>query len=325
MENKKKYKTYSEKLVQRVNELYHDFTSNQYESSQPEIFEQEKERWEIIAKQFLNFTNPFTILDIGTGTGFVPQTIAKFLKEKDIFICADISQRMLDVAKNNINKQIFRSQFKFVKIENQIPIRFPFETESVDIITMNSLLHHIKDTNKFLHEVDRIIKPNGLLIVGHEPNRYFYEHKFLWLNYNFINYFLNPKFIVVKISIKLHLKKFFKKIYYFIYKKKKKSLLEHKKITNKINEALFREKLINKFLLPGEIFEIVDIKSFQGFKPDLLLPLYELLYFETYNHIFWVTMGHHNNFIIRKYDTFLGRKYPKEGATFFIVLKKSKK
>ena len=322
---KKTYKLYSEKLVQRVNELYFDFVGEQYVRTHALMFEQEKERWERIAKQFFNFTDPVTIVDIGTGTGFVPLTIAKFLKKEDIFICFDISRSILEVAKQNINKQNFHCQFKFVKIESQVPFWLPLETKSIDIVTMNSVLHHVKDTNTFLSEVDRILKPNGLLFVGHEPNKYFYDHKFLWYNYLFINRFLEPKLTVVEISRKIHLYKIIKKIHYFMYPKKKETALEHKKIAHKINEVLLKEELTKKPLLPEEIEKIVDIKAREGFNPDSLLPRYELLHFETYNHIFWVTIRHCNNFIIRKYDDLLRRKFPKEGANFFVVFKKEQK
>jgi len=311
---KKNSKFYSEKLVQRLNELYYDFTNEQYHNSHPEIFIQERERWERIARQFLNFTNPITIVDIGTGSGFVPLTIAKFTKKEDIFICSDISKDILDIAKHNIEKQNFHCKLKFVKIKNQVPYQLPFEIESIDVITMNSVLHHVKDTNTFLGQIDRVLKPNGLLFIGHEPNKYFYDNKFLLYNYLIID----PKFIVYKLFKRLHLEKIIKKIYYLISPKKK----DYKKITNKINEVLLREKLIKKSLLCEEIDEIKDIKAQEGFQPDSLLPHYKLLLFETYNHIFRVIIKHYNNSIIRKYDNLLKTKYPKDGATFFIVLKK---
>lgn len=308
---------YSEELVQRLNELYHDLINEKYHFSHPEIFEQEKERWKRIAKQFLNFANPITIVDIGTGTGFVPLTITKFLKEGDIFICSDISGGILGVAKQNINRRGRRCQFKFVKIESHVPFQLPFETESMDIVTMNSVLHHIKDTNTFLSEVNRILKSNGLLFIAHEPNKYFYENKFLCYNYLFVD----PKFTILRIFKKLHIEKIIVKVYCFIRPEIKENVSGHKKITNKINEVLLKENLIKKPLLPEEIGGITDVKV-EGFKPDLLMPYYKLLHFETYNHLGSVIVENYDNFIIRKYDNLLRRKYPKEGATFFIVLKK---
>jgi len=304
---KKITSVYPEKLVLRVNELYHDFTSEQYQHSHPEIFEHEKERWERIAKQFLNLSRSTTIADIGTGTGFVPLQLAKFLRKEDTFICSDISKGILEVARQIIKKQNFQCKFKFVKIENQVPYRLPFETRSIDIVTMNSVLHHVRNTDAFLDEIDRILKPNGLLIIGHEPNNYFYATKLLWYIYFLFDHLPNPKLVVDKLLRRSSTEKSFE---------------TSKEIVNKLNNILLREKLAKKPLSAKEVEKIVDIKSREGFTPDLLLPNYDLLHFETYNHMSRISVRHHNNLFIRKYDRLLRRVYPRSGATFFIVLKR---
>jgi len=71
---------YSERIVQRVNELYHDIASKEYQSHRPEIFEHERQRWDHVAKRFLLTGKSLVAVDIGTGTGFVPLTIGHFLK-----------------------------------------------------------------------------------------------------------------------------------------------------------------------------------------------------------------------------------------------------
>lgn len=318
---KKSHGAYSEKLVQRVNELYHDFFSERYDYSHPEIFEQEKARWERIASRFFSFSKPITIIDIGTGTGFVPLSTAKFLKEEDVLICSDISKRILDVAKKNIDKHNFHCQFKFVKIESQVPLRLPLETKSVDIVTMNSVLHHIKDTGTLLSEVDRIQKLNGLLFVGHEPNKRFFEDRFLLYNYLLVDRLIDPKITVYKILRKIRLEKVAERIC-LVPPKERKAALERKEIAKKINDMLLEEKLIKQPMLPEEIFKIIDIRAAKGFNPDMLLPNYEILHLETYNHMHWVTIRHHSNSLIRKYDNLLRKKYPVKGSTFFIVLRK---
>jgi len=313
---------YSEKLVQRVNELYHDFQNEGYHYSHPEIFEQEKERWERIAKQFFNFAKPVTLVDIGSGTGFVALTTAKRLKKNDKFICSDISRGILEIAKKNIKKRNFSCKFDFVKIRSQVPYRLPFRGRSVDVVAMNSVLHHVKDTETFLGEIDRILKPGGLLFIAHDMNRYFYENRFLWYNYLFFNYILDPKRLIYELLKKLRLRKI-AGLYYFFRPKNKNIVQEHEKIVNKVNEALLKEKLIKKPISQEEIEEIIDVKVGEGFKPDALLPGYRLLRLETYNHIFFVTIRHFNNRIIKSYDSMLKRKYPKDGATFFAIYRKA--
>jgi len=319
---KKIHNFYSEKLVQKVNELYFDFTNEEYVCTHPEIIKQTKERWERIAKQFLHFNNPITVVDIGTGTGFVPLIAAKFLKKEDLFICSDISKGILDTANRNIDRNNFHCQFEFTKIKSQVPYKLPFETESMDIVTINSVLHHIKDTTTFLDEINRILKVNGLLFIAHEPNKYFFENKFLFYNYYIISHLFNPKDIIYQVFEKIRLKKMLEQIYYFIHPKKKGSTTKHKKITDRINEKLLQEKIIEKALLPGEIGAITDIRAQEGFKPDSLLPHYKLLHLETYNHMYWVNIRHINNFLIKKYNSLLEKKYPEKGSSFFAVFRK---
>jgi ubiquinone/menaquinone biosynthesis C-methylase UbiE len=286
----------AEKLVQRVNELYHDFTNLQYTRSHPEIFMQERKRWEKNAELFLSFTNPITIIDVGTGTGFVPLVIAKFLKREDLFICSDISEGMLDVAKQNIDKQRVPCKFRFIKIESNVPFRLPFETSSADIVTMNSVLHHVNDTSTFLKEVDRVLKSNGLLFIGHEPNRYFYENRLL----------CGIRSILVRANYSAH------------NVREKDSSLHHR-ICREVNYVLSKEKLISSPLTVRDIERIVDVKSEEGFKPDLLLSNCKLVNVETYSHLFGVTL---NGNFIEKCDDWLRRRFPNHGRLFFAVLKK---
>lgn len=311
---------YSEKLVQRVNELHYNYLNEKYHPS--EIFTQEINRWKKITKLFLNTSNSKIVVDIGTGTGFIPLSIANSLNKESIFICSDISQRILDTAENNIKKENFQCKFKFIKIKSQVPFRLPFETNFANIITINSVLHHIKDTNIFLKEVNRVLKPNGILFIGHEPNKYFNKNSFLWYNHFLFRILMDPKFTISEIGKKTHLIKIFKLIYHIIYPKRGKEYANYSVACKKINEVLFNENLINASLTLEEINEIVDIKAEIGFKFDSLFSNFKLLYFETYNHLLWVNIKYYNNQFIKKYNKWLRKKFPKERATFFVVLRK---
>jgi ubiquinone/menaquinone biosynthesis C-methylase UbiE len=311
----------SEKLVQRVNELHFDYLREKYRPI--EIFDFEVDRWKRITKQFLDTLNSKIIVDIGTGTGFVPLTIADLLDKDSIFICSDISQQILEVAEKNIKKKNFQCRFEFIKIESQVPFRLPFNSNYADVITINSVLHNIKEPNTFLNEIDRILKPNGIIFIGHEPNKYFHENRFLKYNYLILNSLINPKFLLTKIGEKIHLIKLFKLIYHFINKERGREYANYSAACQEINKILLKEGLINRPLTLEEINKIVDIKAEEGFKFDLLFPDYKLLYFETYNHLSWVYLEHHKNFFIQRYEKYLSKKFPKYGSNFFIVLKKS--
>lgn len=289
-----------EKLIQKINEFYFDIIDKDYHPD----FSLDMERWEKIANEYLKREHPLKILDIGTGSGFIPLIVAKYNKKEDTFICSDISNEILKLAKNNIEKQKFQCKFEFLKIESQIPYKLPYTSNFLDVITMNSVLHHINDVKTFLYEVNRILKPKGLLIIGHEPNKYFYQSKILWINY-----------LLIK-NIRIGIGK--------IYKKKSKTneqndnfKLRQRKIKEKINNLLLKENLIKKPLSYQLITLLVDLKSIKGFKPDKLLKNYDILQIETYNHFFA-----QKRYIDKIYDKFLRKLLPKKGATFTIVLRK---
>lgn len=47
----------------------------------------------------------------------------------------------------------------------------PFVSEFADIVTLNATLHHCEDMPTVLAEAARLVKPGGLLIIDHDPQR----------------------------------------------------------------------------------------------------------------------------------------------------------
>lgn len=309
---------YSEQLVQRVNELYHDLFSGRYHQEHPEIFEYERQRWERAGEKFFRSARPLKALDLGSGTGFVPLAAAVFLKAGDVFICSDISGRVLEQARKNIQACEFTCQFKYVKLEPGIPFQLPFESASLEIITLNSVLHHIKDTNTYLSEIDRLLKPGGLLLIGHEPNSYFYGNGILLL----FSRLANPRMAIDEFSIKYPAVNALKKFARSLFARKREAAASHEEMTARINEKLLEEKIIDRKLLPEEIKEITDIRAREGFKPDRLLAGFEILHLETYNYLNSQSGG--AGILAWSYENLMKKIFPSCGATFFVVLKKKR-
>lgn len=317
---------YSKEFILKVNEIYHDIEGKEYQNKHPEIFQDEASRWREIGNGFLNEKkNKQIILDLGTGTGFVPLNIAKFLKENDLFICSDISMNILDICMHNIKHQNFKCNFKFVKLDGK---KIPLPSDSVNCITLNSVLHHIPDFDDFFKEVNRILQTNGYLIIGHEPNKLFYAHNFLWNNYKLVSALFDPKRIVAEILQKFRLMDFFMKLYGYF----SSDVKSYRSLAKKVNIRLLEDKLIKKELSAHQIAEIVDIHSptagfyyhaNRGIEMDRILseylPNFRLIYIETYNHLCKIS---NKNKFTKKYNNFLKKKYPEKGATFLVVLRK---
>ncbi len=114
-------------------------------------------------------------LDIGCGTG---NYTSAFAKKGYQFIGIDPSEEMLTKAKN----QNSNSTWKIGKAEN---IDLP--SESVDGITASLTLHHWQDLDQGFSELNRVLKPNGKIIIFTATPE---QMKGYWLNHYF------PKMLV---------------------------------------------------------------------------------------------------------------------------------
>lgn len=311
---------YSNELILKVNELYHDLDGKDYDRKYLKAFiKEEYLRWYKFGLRYLE-KNPYNVrlLDIGTGTGYVPLTIGKFLKEGDEYICSDISIKILEIFQRKIQNRQYKCKFKTLKLDGKI---INLDSNTLDFITLNSVLHHISDFKSLFIEINRLLKTGALLVIGHEPNRNFVANKFLFFNYKFFNLIFDKKRLIATILRKLGISE------------KINSKLEQKKakIIEQMNDQLLKTKIIKNPLTPIQIFKIIDIHSptAAGHHSDrginfykILrnnLPNFELEYVETYNHLGKATRI---NKITLLYNKILKKIFPKKGATFFVIFRK---
>jgi len=314
---------FTTEFVLKLNEIYHDVEKSEYENKHPEIFEHEVIRWRKISKLFFaNNNKKICLLDIGSGTGFVPLQIGEFLKRGDLLVCSDLSSKILNICKKNLSDKNFKCNIEYLKLKGMI---INLESNVFDYITLNSVLHHIPDFLTFFKEINRLLKTNGRLIIGHEPNKTFYVHKILWNNYIFISRLCNPKKSIASILRRLKLQKIERKFYQSF----NQEVNTHKKIVEDVNKRLIKNGIIKIPLTARQIAAIVDIHSptAGGYHKDrgidiaenlsYHLPNFKIEYLETYNHLCKVST---KNKFTKLYDFILRKTYPKTGATFFVVL-----
>jgi len=312
------------RLVLRINELFHDIEQADYDDKHADIFVDEKERWERFGENFLKHNeNAITVLDIGSGTGFVPMNLAQYLKKKDTFICSDISENILNVCRDKMSREKFDCTFVFQKT-NGLDLNLP--KESINFVTMNSVLHHVPDINRFLEGINKTLKKGGKIIIGHEPNRLFLDNKFLWKNSRFFYFLTHPKNITIDAAKKIGFFSLIRKLYLGLVKKDGK----HEAMIKKINDQLIYEKMINSPLTAEEIFELIDIHSptaggthkSKGIDIKEIASEFdnlEIESLETYDHLLRTNSPKN---ILRKYSAYLAQKYPLEGSKFFVILNK---
>lgn len=98
------------------------------------------------------------ILDLGCGDGSFALQVAECAGSKDVW-GVDFLDNMCQVArKKGVNACCADLNGKF-----------PFENESFDVVHANQVIEHLIDTDNFVREIHRILKPDGYSIIS-TPN-----------------------------------------------------------------------------------------------------------------------------------------------------------
>jgi len=122
---------------------------------QQEVANRLVERMDVMTMQ------PVSILDAGSGTGFVSQLMAKRFPKAKI-TALDIAFNMLKQAKGKCSfKQRFNKQFCHVNAEVE---NLPFADASVELVISGLTLQWCQDLPKVFKEFRRVLAPGGLLL-----------------------------------------------------------------------------------------------------------------------------------------------------------------
>ncbi|MBN1163543.1 MAG: methyltransferase domain-containing protein [Candidatus Krumholzibacteriota bacterium] len=111
----------------------------------------------------VNSAEPFRppVLDIGTGKGFAAIALAKRgLAVKTV----DISEEELRAAYLNAKGAGVNSLIEYYLIEPRKGL--PFQDDYFNLVTMISVLHHIKSIRDVLPEISRVMAPGGKLLIS---------------------------------------------------------------------------------------------------------------------------------------------------------------
>ena len=113
--------------------------------------------YRLIAEEIVGHLAGGTILDIGTGPGYLPIEIAK--KTSNIKIVGvDLSRKLIQIARSNASKAGFSDRLTF-QFGNAG--RLTFEDSSFDMVISTGMLHSLKDPVKVLQEIYRVLRAGG--------------------------------------------------------------------------------------------------------------------------------------------------------------------
>ena len=154
---------------------------------------------------YMRLTGPFgNSLDVCCGTGAAMEILLNHTECTVVGL--DISQKMMEVGKNNLTRHQYSSKAKFVQGD---VMNLPFEHE-FDIVTNLGGLGHIRniDTEKFLTEIYKVLKPGGkfIFVTTYHPSIFSFS---FWRAYIFNalmyirNVIIKPPFIMYYLTFLL--------------------------------------------------------------------------------------------------------------------------
>jgi demethylmenaquinone methyltransferase/2-methoxy-6-polyprenyl-1,4-benzoquinol methylase len=117
--------------------------------------------WRKMAINELKASQPKLILDVATGTGDFAFEALSILKPEKI-IGVDISQGMLDIAQQKINKRGLNAQFS-VKLGDSE--KLPFDAGEFDAVTVAYGVRNFEHLETGLADIRRVLKPGGKAVI----------------------------------------------------------------------------------------------------------------------------------------------------------------
>jgi len=117
-------------------------------------------KWRQKVVKILKEKNPQTILDIATGTGDLAINLVDTGAEKIVGL--DISKGMLAIGKKKISEKNLDSTIEMVVGDSE---NLQFQDHSFDAVTVAFGVRNFEDLDKGLHEIRRVLKPGGTLVV----------------------------------------------------------------------------------------------------------------------------------------------------------------
>jgi ubiquinone/menaquinone biosynthesis C-methylase UbiE len=291
-------------LTKDFNKVFYQVEASIYDERHPEVLEGNYSWWNEMAKEFVSSkdnTESLKIIDIGCGTGFVAHIISQHISDKDQLICYDLSLPMLREAKRKLGPTPACRVDYIVGEAHYLPIR----SHTIDLITINALLHHLDDCAPLLKEVDRLLKSGGYIVLAHEPNKLFFS---------------SP---VIRLMASLY-----------------KLLGFGKTITNDmcilVNKELKKRRLVEEDLSKDEILKMVEFNSpveqssvtvdkDKGFVPKELLsryfPEYKILALNEYS-TFFIRPAFENVKWLGRFVQWLGKLLLGKGNLFNVICEK---
>ena len=204
--------------------------------------------WETLKGMLPDFKGK-RMLDLGCGYGW--HSIYAMENGSSSVVGIDISQNMLKVAKEKTNF----SEVEYIcgAIEDM-----DFKEESFDIVLSSLAFHYIKDYKELIEKINKVLKPNGILIftvehpvfTAYGTQDWYYDNNKEILHFPVDNYYYEGKRIANFLGEDV--------------------VKYHRTITTYLNTLLINNFNINQIIEPQPSEEMLDIL---GMKDEMRRPM----------------------------------------------------
>ncbi|WP_066121977.1 class I SAM-dependent methyltransferase [Geminocystis sp. NIES-3709] len=140
---------------------------------EPEVMDNDIEAYEYDQMDFTEVNTDFAllasklgrnegkVLDIGTGTARIPIILSDLCPKWHI-TAVDLAESMLKLARQNIKKASKSEQITLTLVDGK---KMSYEDNTFDLVISNSLVHHIPNPLDLFYEIDRVVKPDGNILI----------------------------------------------------------------------------------------------------------------------------------------------------------------
>jgi SAM-dependent methyltransferase len=146
-----------------VNDAFHSEEAAEYDTVHVDMFMGAGTLWKRLLSHLPPEPAGLRVLDVGCGTGLVGSMLAEFAAERvGGLVCLDPNREMLARARTRSAGWPFPTRF----------VRDHASTlpagEVFDVLTVNSVMHHIVELDAFFAGVRRALRPGGVLLTAQD-------------------------------------------------------------------------------------------------------------------------------------------------------------
>lgn len=152
------------KKVIEANIALHTKMSNEYSTCEPHFRPENIHKVETQLAALIKQANAKKLLDLGCGTGFIINIAKKYVQE---IHGVDVTQAMMD--------KVDKSGSCNIQLFNHDTGTFPVASETYDMVTGYSFLHHLYDITPTIKNAYKALKKGGIFYADLDPNYYFWE------------------------------------------------------------------------------------------------------------------------------------------------------